>query len=454
MYLMACITVVLCFLVWAVVYRLRVLHPLDPLAIMMYIVLLRYVVRPAVLAMQLDRAHPDYLFAAVNTEQWIILGEIYFAIWLIAMAFGAGLPFGLTKIAHPLFPRVSRDVSMYRAFLTALLCTVVSATAFWMLNKGFGGLEEMIFSLKVEKETTGLAALRNCAVLGAFISAGFALRLIQKRWHGEPSISPLFIPLALAMMAFNGFFMFACGSRSTAVFSVVCFVMGLTIYRRNTISWSSLVTVAGVFVGMAIALRLARDYLVWGHVSSAIEGETPIRQAFVMTNCAYFDAFMLILRDWSDPSKMHWGQDFLNGIYAPIPRAFWPAKPPFLETPGSILRSAYEDYSNGWPPGAVGEWYWNFGVPGVIVGGILTGVLFRVLQVRYGDFLRNPFSLVLIVFFVVRMLDTGIVTQTFSNYLTTLPLLLVITFLMYAPDRQEKEFDDEPMPQEAPAEYS
>lgn len=441
MYPIALVSVVVVAAVWGFVYRLRVSHPLDPLAILMYSILLRFLIRPAALAVGIDGPHPDYLFAPSATEQYIILGELYTALFLIGLAFGAGLPPGLTDLTGPLFPRISRDVSMYRALGVAFLFTLVSVITYRWLNREFGELKDMIVALKVDKETAGVALVRNCGVLGAFLSVGVVLRLIQKRWHGERSISPIFIPIGLAMAGFNGFFLFACGSRSTLVFSVLCLAFGLTTYRRNRISWVKLGGLAVLAVGFAIVLRFMRDHLVWGHVSEVVEGETPVRQMFVMANMTYFDAFMLIIRDWSN--KLHYGEDFLNGMYASIPRAFWPNKPLYLETPGSALRYAYEGHRNGWPPGAIGEWYWNFGLVGVAAGGVLSGLIFRVMQVRYGDFIRNPFSLTLIVFFVTKMFETGIISQTFVNYAMSFPFLLIISLLLYSGDRSEQEAHEE-----------
>ncbi len=74
-----------------------------------------------------------------------------------------------------------------------------------------------------------------------------------------------------------------------------------------------------------------------------------------------------------------------------------------------------------------------------MLGGVLTGLVFKVMQVRYGDFVSNPFSLALLIFFVTKIFENGIVTQSLVSYVLSIPLLLIVSVLLSTRDNDEEE---------------
>lgn len=84
------------------------------------------------------------------------------------------------------------------------------------------------------------------------------------------------------------------------------------------------------------------------------------------------------------PEQMDYshGSTTLNYLLGPVPRSVWPDKP--LVSPGPIIGARiYKLERTGVPPGAVGEFYWAFGLPGVLFGSLLFGWLLRVAARRY-----------------------------------------------------------------------
>ena len=76
---------------------------------------------------------------------------------------------------------------------------------------------------------------------------------------------------------------------------------------------------------------------------------------------------------------------------APIPRSLWADKPVIPPGP-EIGRTLYDQRVAGVPPSLVGELYWNFSLPGVVIGAFGFGVLLHWLQARFlagGDVLRT-----------------------------------------------------------------
>lgn len=76
-----------------------------------------------------------------------------------------------------------------------------------------------------------------------------------------------------------------------------------------------------------------------------------------------------------DRDPLRWGATYLAIPAAPIPRAFWSGKP--HASGKTIALRYYGTDNNTIPATAVGEAYWNFHIPGVIVIFALWGIFLR-----------------------------------------------------------------------------
>ena len=81
-----------------------------------------------------------------------------------------------------------------------------------------------------------------------------------------------------------------------------------------------------------------------------------------------------------DQSPLLWGSSYLLILGRPIPRIIWPTKPR-----GTDFMAGLVFFGSPWgvPPGAVGEAYWNFYIPGVIGVFFLFGIFLRWLAKLY-----------------------------------------------------------------------
>ncbi len=104
------------------------------------------------------------------------------------------------------------------------------------------------------------------------------------------------------------------------------------------------------------------------------------------------------------------GSTMTDLYYAFIPRILWPEKPVvsrgawFTTYLGMAPSEAEATTSTGMT--TFGEWYWNFGIPGVIVGMFLTGALLSGLwRLAGSNPIHDPASMVLYVAVILNILN-------------------------------------------------
>ena len=83
-----------------------------------------------------------------------------------------------------------------------------------------------------------------------------------------------------------------------------------------------------------------------------------------------------------------YGKTIAIWLLAPIPRAIWPEKP-ILHSGPLIGITLYGNNRSGVPPGFVAEMYWNFALPGVLVGSLLLGLLLAYIRDAFVPYLRG-----------------------------------------------------------------
>ncbi len=82
--------------------------------------------------------------------------------------------------------------------------------------------------------------------------------------------------------------------------------------------------------------------------------------------------------------SFQYGRTIARWLLAPIPRSLWPDKPVIPPGP-EVGRAVYGQRVAGVPPALVGELYWNFHLPGVVLGAFGFGWLLHGLQGRFFD---------------------------------------------------------------------
>jgi hypothetical protein len=130
-----------------------------------------------------------------------------------------------------------------------------------------------------------------------------------------------------------------------------------------------------------------------------------------------------------------------NLYYAFIPRIVWPEKPAvsrgawFTTYLRMAPREAEATTSTGMT--IVGEWYWNFGVAGVVVGMFLTGLLLSGLWRMAGSYpMHHPANTMLYVAIIINVLNLPDAT---SPIVSNIALYLVFGSLIYLREHGPKK---------------
>jgi hypothetical protein len=297
--------------------------------------------------------------------------------------------------------------------LLAVVATAAATVATVALWAQYGGPAGLLQASKVDRDIGDSRALRTIPLLAALlgVAAYFSLR----------RATPARV-LVLGLIAVNGYLSWTWGARDVPVLSVVALLAGSLIFGRTgrrvadrrSGRWLAdprwrrrFLLVPVLALVLAFSLRAARDTVLWGELAPTIEGQGAVRQVAVATNNTFYDALLLYLDDWPDRFDFTGGADFVDGSVAAVPSLLVGPQDPFV-SPAVQLAQTYIDRNNGFPATPVGDWYVNLGFPGIVLGGLLSGLVVRAGQHAFRRFLRDPlvwgFSLV----FLIRIFPGGV----------------------------------------------
>jgi hypothetical protein len=436
--------------VWALVYRSLVSHPLDAMALTLYYLALQLLWRPLVLATGLDAPFPTLLFEERDTESLLVLGQAVVIGFLLSLWAGARLLSPLVRPVAVLFPQSRGPLSPRTLVVLTVVLTAAAFAATAALWLRYGGPSGLLQAAKVDRDIEVDRALRAIPMLAALL--GVAAFFSVPRGSLQRGV-------ALALVATNGYLSWTWGARDVPVISVVALLAGSLIFgatgrraaRRPDGHWLRdprwrrrffLVPVLAVL--LSFSLRTARDTVLWGDLAPTIEGQTTVRQVAVATNNTFYDALLLYLDDWPDRFDLTGGADFVDGSVAAVPSVLVGPQDPFL-SPAAQLARTYIDRNNGFPATAVGDWYVNFGFPGIVFGGLLSGLVARAGQFAFRRFLRDPlvwgFSLV----FMIRVFPGGVWATSAPKWVALGLPLVAFALLANMFVRRAREDDEVPV---------
>ncbi len=285
---------------------------------------------------------------------------------LAIVSFYAGF-FLTPKLPTPRFRFVDEPPGLVRKLI---LFSAFSFLVFVIFLAARGGLDAHI---------AGWARGRHAEFTGqhykvALMSLGGLCCWIWLAFRRNALTSPAFwvctgIALVIAFLSM--------GSRSSAIYPVF---IGLIIWMLR----ERRVVYLPVFVGLLAAIYVvgalgafrrsgwegetrwdaATDVGVVDTITGGAEGEIARRSSSG-------DVALAIFARVPDDVPLLWGTTYLEALSAPIPRALWPGKPGQV---GGMAGRVFFGMQAGVPPGAVGEAYWNFHIPGVIVVFLLFGM--------------------------------------------------------------------------------
>ncbi len=188
------------------------------------------------------------------------------------------------------------------------------------------------------------------------------------------------------------------GSRGSIFYA---FVVGFMVWvlRERKIPWVRFLMLAGVgMVALGVLGNLRRStwqgHVDWSTVTDFSAGETLLTSTLpeLVERRTTLDSSIPILASVPDRVELLYGASYAAVFTLPIPRGMWPDKPGML---GGKIGRIFFGMGAGVPATGVGEAYWNFHVPGVLLVFFLFGVFHKWLAAVFAAYGRRPTMILL-----------------------------------------------------------
>lgn len=359
----------------------------------------------------------------------IINGQVAALVGLLCMMAGFALPIG--RMIGDALPQPSVEWSE-----TAALCVAVVMIPFgWMIF--LAGQ----FGLVPSRLGSGvLGALASWYYFGAAL-----LMITYLRYRSRPALllMVLMVPPAMA-------FSFFTGSKTLFLAPLMMIALSWVVFeRRLKLRW--------VFAGFAAIVLLYpvaqfyREVVLQGNQLHAVQILSDPGRAFSILSqflaatlsWEYLQVGIqatgyrlnalgitcVIVRDTPSPVPFQGGWSIGYIVIAYIPRLLWPGKP--ITTIGQWVTDNYTSTTfvrTNTGPSWLGELYFNFGYAGIIIGMLLMGIYFRVLQnYLMGRDAKIPMLLssVVVIFATAMTLGGGLIGPINSVSFKVAPIILM-----------------------------
>jgi hypothetical protein len=348
---------------------------------------------------------------------WIAIAK-YNALQILSL-FCTYVGFALFKNARPQIrrPMVFADSESVRAVLIGLIALSTLVLLAFLYARG--GIDQHLTSLGKGRfrELQGVGAIMVLTDLGAM-----ALYLWMAA-RPQDSKSALFL-VTLAIVTAAEFI--SNGSRGSAL--MVPLMVGLIwSLRRLKIPWrlSALVL---PFMFLSLGLLGAIRTSSWGgQTASEVVATTGFAQSFALAEKeielrrSLSAQVPIIERGFEVTGGPLLGKSYIGALAAAIPRSLWEGKP---RGAGSLYAQRFLGQPMqgvSIPVSPVAEAYWNFGVPGVVIMFLLTGILLRRVFEFFWRHYPNPLA---VCFYALFVTTFAFSTDTLVGFQQQLVLLL------------------------------
>ncbi|MDL5363428.1 hypothetical protein [Halalkalicoccus sp. NIPERK01] len=180
---------------------------------------------------------------------------------------------------------------------------------------------------------------------------------------------------------------------------------------------------------MAIGIVLLRVIRL---SQSPIEALTSINPFSILTagvHTGIYDNFLGLVEIVPEQVGYFYGLFYARVPLNFVPRSIWPEKP--VSTSGGLFRRiALPDASGGRPPGAMGEYYLNFGYPGIPLMGALYGILLYLTWQLINRDRVSVLSFVVFTLLLITIGKNGLVNNTLFPLVSDLVLLIPALFFL------------------------
>jgi oligosaccharide repeat unit polymerase len=307
------------------------------------------------------------------------------------------------RIPHLVFPNPRNVVPK------GLTVVAFSVLTFLVYIRSQGGLNAHMVSWAPGR----FEALRGDGPIFVVINAGTVATLVWYALDRKASRSPLFWVVVLFSVPVN---FFATGSRSSVVYSILLFFMiwMLRYQRLPTVRIVAAGVVALILVGTLGMLRRStyKGEVDWA-VLSNFDPSSSLSALDEETATSRPDGYLPVIAKVPDEVGFLYGSSYIGTLLFFVPRALWPEKPRGV---GAIVAEIIFGGGAGIPLGAVGEVYWNFYIPGVVVVFFLYGLFHQWLARTFTQYHHVPAFWVLYVITLFIFSPGGLETVSYFHH--------------------------------------
>lgn len=389
-------------------------------AVSIYLILfaLLYILRLLFLALELDTPMPDDLFG-FDYDPDLVFCSAMVAVWSASFYFTSKLMPGI-GLGYILPKADINSISLNKLEMATLVLTFLnfSFVGFLILSYGFDvGL--ISYNIRLEKIFAGASFLLSINVFAAYLSATVSFLNFMA---GRKRNFILFTFFALFNIAGSIF----TADRDNIAFFLVFYSIGLGIFVSERLKLMLPLVGAGA-AWLIIALQKLR-LEAWGYDK---EYSGFFRQVSSGLNHQFIDSFILLVHNlekgWVSTGSFRYGLDFYLGAIGVVPRSLWPGKPEMVD-PGIWFSTQFiPDATYGWPISVVGEWWLNFSVWGVAIGGCIAALILKGVDDFYHDAKLNPLALMLVFLIATRVFPLGLSTSSIMYYvLNVVPIIFIL----------------------------
>jgi hypothetical protein len=434
---------------------------LDPLFAFWAGILVIYVGQPLANSRVFIEWHNQDVF--ISTLAWTVLGLVCVIVgyeWNLGLLIGRKLPQAPARLAAQ-----KLSFAGFGFILLGLL-------GYLYLFESAGGVGAWLEVPRGGTDYDNVSAY--VAQMAELLPLGMILLLFQMNFHP----TPLWRKVAIWLMAALVWWWFLyLGSRSKLIAFTIAALCACYLPKRKS---PPLALASAVFLGLFVVSNFQEHYRdkftdlslnldqidtreAWGNILPTYLGGDKSLQGETVAPGVEFNCVMTVVELVPAKVPYNYGYGYLEIFTRWIPRTFWPEKSyPQMEAVQGVLQEGLLSDSIVRDTGLlmgpaftfVGHWFYVGGPVGLIFGGLITGVLFRLIRTIH-DRGRRSEGDILIYASLIGLGFTEAASTPFA-WLSTMPFVLgplaLILFLCRAPAKNPRP--RQPLPALMPAELN
>ena len=308
--------------------------------------------------------------------------------------------------------------------LIRIFCLIIYLI-FFKIYLSSGNIIQMVFDIR-------LGYVSNIYILKQAIILIFLINFFLINVINEVNLKDRYFKKLLSLQIFISFLFLIIGDRNLFIFLILSFfyINPIKFTFKKVIQLSSILI---LITSIAFFMKSARDSVFSGNEDIVIENQSfGIQQFFNTVNGQNIDNFVLLQNDFNSLDDFLFGQHFLYGTIGLIPRSIWENKPESI-TSGQWFRERYYPSTIGGKPiTSFGEQYVNFGILGIFILSLLSGLLYKGLWNSYVSCKsQNSLPITIIFTGLIKVTSYGFIgANILFDFITLIvPLILINKYI-------------------------